>query len=85
MGEKVKEALRVQFDKRLRLEFHGAEMGYPGGFHTVNFLSVGIEKKGRDTASYLAWRSKIKKQEVSLGNHCTENGERTQALAAGIR
>jgi hypothetical protein len=56
-----------------------------GQGHTVNFLSVGIEKKGRDTASYLAWRSKIKKQEVSLGNHCTENGERTQALAAGIR
>jgi hypothetical protein len=23
MGEKAKEALRVQFDKRLRLEFHG--------------------------------------------------------------
>jgi hypothetical protein len=32
MGEKVKEALRVQFDKRLRLKFNEAEMGYPGGF-----------------------------------------------------
>jgi hypothetical protein len=32
MGEKVKEALRVQFDKPLRLEFHEAEMGYLRGF-----------------------------------------------------
>jgi hypothetical protein len=32
MGEKVEGSLKVQFDKRLRLEFHEAEMGYPGGF-----------------------------------------------------
>jgi len=31
MGEKVKEALRVQFDKRLRLEFHGAKMTSDAG------------------------------------------------------
>jgi len=37
MGEKTREALKLQFDKRLRLEFHGArkdtssrvEMGNP--------------------------------------------------------
>jgi hypothetical protein len=26
MGEKIREALRVQFDKRLRLEFQGARI-----------------------------------------------------------
>jgi len=26
MGEKAQEALRLQFDKRLRLEFHGARI-----------------------------------------------------------
>ena len=26
MGEKTKEILKVQFDKRLRLEFHGARI-----------------------------------------------------------
>jgi hypothetical protein len=31
MGEKTKEALRVQFDKRLRLEFHGAKITSDAG------------------------------------------------------
>ncbi len=31
MGEKAKEALRVQFDKRLRLEFQGARITSDGG------------------------------------------------------
>src|SRR3990170_6226109 len=31
MGEKAKEALRVQFDKRLRLEFHGARITSDAG------------------------------------------------------
>ena len=31
MGEKTKEALRVQFDKRLRLEFHGARITSDAG------------------------------------------------------
>ena len=31
MGEKPKEALRVQFDKRLRLEFQGARITSDGG------------------------------------------------------
>ena len=31
MGEKAKEALRVQFDKRLRLEFHVARITSDGG------------------------------------------------------
>ncbi|MFC1929073.1 hypothetical protein ACFLUK_01810 [Chloroflexota bacterium] len=31
MGEKAKEALRVQFDKYLRLEFHGARITSDAG------------------------------------------------------
>jgi len=31
MGEKAKEALKLQFDKRLRLEFHGARITSDGG------------------------------------------------------
>jgi hypothetical protein len=31
MGEKAKEALRLQFDRRLRLEFHGARITSDGG------------------------------------------------------
>jgi len=31
MGEKAKEALKLQFDKRLRLEFHGAKITSDGG------------------------------------------------------
>ena len=31
MGEKTKEGLRVQFDKRLRLEFHGARITSDAG------------------------------------------------------
>jgi len=31
MGEKVQEALKLQFDKRLRLEFHGAKITSDAG------------------------------------------------------
>jgi hypothetical protein len=31
MGEKAQEALRLQFDKRLRLEFHGARITSDAG------------------------------------------------------
>ena len=31
MGEKAKEALRLQFDRRLRLEFHGARITSDAG------------------------------------------------------
>ena len=31
MGEKTKEALKLQFDKRLRLEFHGARITSDAG------------------------------------------------------
>ena len=31
MGEKTKEALKLQFDKRLRLEFQGARITSDGG------------------------------------------------------
>ncbi|GAG02130.1 unnamed protein product, partial [marine sediment metagenome] len=31
MGEKAKEVLKLQFDKRLRLEFHGARITSDAG------------------------------------------------------
>ncbi len=31
MGEKTRETLKLQFDKRLRLEFHGARITSVGG------------------------------------------------------
>jgi hypothetical protein len=31
MGEKIQEALKLQFDKRLRLEFHGAKITADAG------------------------------------------------------
>jgi hypothetical protein len=31
MGERVKESLKLQFDKRMRLEFHGARITSDGG------------------------------------------------------
>ena len=31
MGEKAREALKLQFDKRLRLEFHGARLTSDAG------------------------------------------------------
>ncbi len=31
MGEKTKEVLKLQFDKRLRLEFHGARITSDAG------------------------------------------------------
>ena len=35
MGEKVQEALKLQFDKRLRLEFHGARITADAGLLAV--------------------------------------------------
>jgi len=31
MGEKIREALKLRFDKRLRLEFHGAKITSDAG------------------------------------------------------
>jgi hypothetical protein len=31
MGEKIREALKLRFDKRLRLEFHGARITSDAG------------------------------------------------------
>jgi hypothetical protein len=44
MGEKVKEALRVQFDKRLRLEFQGARITSDGGLLACRELDGALEQ-----------------------------------------
>ena len=38
MGERIKEALRVHFDARVRLEFHGATLTSDGGLLTCREL-----------------------------------------------
>ena len=43
MGEKAKEALRVQFDKRLRLEFQGARITSDGGLLACRELDGALE------------------------------------------
>jgi Transposase DDE domain group 1 len=47
MGEKNKEALKLQFDKRLRLEFHGAMITSDAGLLVVRELdeSLGLTEK----------------------------------------
>jgi len=39
MGEKIKETLKLQFDKRLRLEFHGARI-------TSDARAAGLSRTG---------------------------------------
>ena len=43
MGEKTKEALKVQFDKRLRLEFHGARITSDAGLLACRELDGALE------------------------------------------
>jgi len=43
MGEKTKEALKVQFDKRLRLEFHGAKITSDAGLLACRELDGALE------------------------------------------
>jgi len=43
MGEKVKEALKLQFDKRLRLEFHGARITSDAGLLACRELDGALE------------------------------------------
>ena len=47
MGEKTKEALKLQFDKRLRLEFHGARITTDAGLLVVRELdeALGLTEK----------------------------------------
>ena len=43
MGEKAKEALKLQFDTRLRLEFHGARITSDGGLLACRELDGALE------------------------------------------
>ena len=47
MGEKTREALKLQFDKRLRLEFHGARITSDAGLLVFRELdeALGLTKK----------------------------------------
>lgn len=47
MGEKAKEALKLKFDKRLRLEFHGARITSDAGLLVVRELdeALGLTEK----------------------------------------
>ena len=52
MGEKIQEALKLQFDKRLRLEFHDARMTSDAGLLVFRELdeALGLTEK---TSNYL--------------------------------
>ena len=43
MGEKTKEGLKVKFDKRLRLEFHGARITSDAGLLACRELDGALE------------------------------------------
>jgi hypothetical protein len=47
MGEKIREALKLQFDKRLRLEFHGARITSDAGLLVFQELdeALGLTEK----------------------------------------
>jgi hypothetical protein len=49
MGEKTREALKLQFDKRLRLEFHGARITSDAGLLVFRELdeALGLTEKAR--------------------------------------
>ena len=44
MGEKTRETLKLQFDKRLRLEFHGARITSDAGLLVCRELLKGSER-----------------------------------------
>ena len=70
MGEKAKEALRVQFDKHLRLEFHGAKITSDAGLLACRELDGALEL------------TEISSLRVEMGNpgrnHCEDITSRLQ-------
>ena len=57
MGEKTRETLKLQFDKRLRLEFHGARITSDAGLLACRELdgALGLTEDGTDLSSRDPW------------------------------
>ena len=49
MGEKIREALKLRFDKRLRLEFHGARITSDAGLLACRELDGAVLQMGGAT------------------------------------
>jgi hypothetical protein len=54
MGEARKDALRLDFDRRLRLEFHGTKIEWHAGelFPRVNFVVTNLRCKSSNVVKF---------------------------------